>query len=95
MDRLFSRLLRTVMTYNYKTKGTCSRNITVELDGDIIKSVSFEGGCAGNLAGISEIVKGMKATDVIEKFGGIRCGFKSTSCPDQLAKALSEALENA
>ncbi len=83
----------TVMIYNYKTKGTCSRSISVELDGDIIKNVNFEGGCAGNLAGISEIVKGMKVEDVIEKFGGIRCGFKSTSCPDQLAKALLEARE--
>ena len=81
------------MVYNYKTKGTCSRSIAVELDGDVIKSVSFDGGCAGNLAGISEIVKGMKAEDVIEKFSGIRCGFKSTSCPDQLAKALAEAVE--
>ena len=82
----------TAMVYNYKTKGTCSRSIAVELEGDIIKSVSFDGGCAGNLAGISEIVKGMKAQDVIEKFSGIRCGFKSTSCPDQLAKALAEAI---
>lgn len=82
------------MTYKYKTKGTCSMWIDLELDGDIIENVRFHGGCDGNLKGISTMVKGMKAQDVINKLEGIRCGFKSTSCPDQLAKALKEILSN-
>lgn len=82
------------MTYQYKTKGTCSRQIKVELNGDIIESVEFIGGCDGNLKGISSVVKGMKAQDVIARFEGITCGFKPTSCPDQLSKALQEALAN-
>ena len=81
------------MVYKYRTSGTCSRSITLDLDGDIIRNVSFEGGCSGNLNGISAIVKGMKAQDVIDRFSGIRCGFKSTSCPDQLARALTQALK--
>ncbi len=76
----------------YKTKGTCSSLIEVELDGDIIKEVQFTGGCNGNLKGISQLVKGMKAADVIERMEGTTCGMKPTSCPDQLAKALKEAL---
>lgn len=78
---------------NYKTQGTCSQMINLELDGDKIKSVEFIGGCHGNLQGISKLVEGMKATDAIERLEGIRCGFKPTSCPDQLAKALRIALE--
>ncbi len=80
------------MKYNYKTKGTCSRSIQFELNDGIISNVSFEGGCNGNLKGISALAEGKKAEDVIESLRGIRCGFKSTSCPDQLAKALTEAL---
>lgn len=80
------------MTYEYQTKGTCSRKIKVDLDGDIIQSVEFTGGCNGNTKGLSAIVKGMKAQDVIERFQGITCGFRQTSCPDQLAKALEQAL---
>ena len=79
------------MKYIYKTKGTCSREIIVELDGDIIKNVEFFGGCNGNLKGISSIVKGMKVDDVIERFKGIKCSNRPTSCPDQLSKALEEA----
>lgn len=82
------------MKYSYKTKGTCSQQIDFEIENGIIGDVKFYGGRNGNLNGISAIVKGMKAEDVIKKFGGIRCGFKSTSCPDQLARALSEALAN-
>ena len=78
---------------NYKTQGTCSQMINLELDGDKIKSVEFIGGGHGNLQGISKLVEGMKATDAIERLEGIRCGFKPTSCPDQLAKALRIALE--
>ena len=77
--------------YEYTTKGTCSRKITVELDGRKIKHVSFEGGCNGNLKGISKLVEGMDIDFVIERFEGNLCGDKPTSCPDQLAKALRAA----
>lgn len=80
------------MKYNYKTKGTCSRSIQFELNDGIISNVSFEGGCNGNLKGIAALAEGKKAEDVIESIKGIRCGFKSTSCPDQFARALEEAL---
>ena len=72
----------------YKTSGTCSSAINLEVEGDIIKSVSFTGGCNGNLQGISRLVEGMKVEDAISRLKGIRCGFKNTSCPDQLALAL-------
>ncbi len=76
----------------FKTSGVCARAIQYELDGTKIKSVSFTGGCPGNLLGISQIVVGMEAADVISKFSGVKCGLKETSCPDQLAKALSKGL---
>ena len=82
-------------TVNYKTKGTCSRSIEIVLDGDVVESVRFEGGCDGNTHGIENLVVGMKAEDVIKRLEGIRCGFKSTSCPDQLALALKSASEEA
>ena len=82
------------MNYQYKTSGTSSRSIDFELDGGVIKNVRFHGGCDGNLKGIAAMVEGMKAEDVIKRLEGIRCGFKSTSCPDQLAKALRKAVEN-
>ena len=72
----------------YKTKGTCSREIHIELDGDRIKEVKFIGGCHGNTQGIASLVKGMKVQDVIEKTKGINCNGRGTSCPDQLAIAL-------
>lgn len=72
----------------YKTSGTCSSSIDVEVKDGIIESVQFTGGCNGNLQGISALVKGMKVEDAIARLKGIRCGFKSTSCPDQLARAL-------
>ena len=78
----------------YKTSGTCSSAINLEVEGDIIKSVSFTGGCNGNLQGISRLVEGMKVEDAISRLKGIRCGFKNTSCTDQLARAL-ESLEAA
>ena len=80
------------MSYLYKTKGTCSTMIEVELDGHIVKDVKFTGGCNGNLKGIGALVEGQDAQDVINRLEGTTCGFKSTSCPDQLAKALKEAL---
>lgn len=83
------------MKYTYKTKGTCSREITFELQDGIVKNVSFFGGCNGNLQGISKLVEGEKAEDVIKRLEGIKCGFKQTSCPDQLAAALKEALKDA
>lgn len=82
------------MHMTYKTKGTCSRSIDIELnDNGVVEDVCFHGGCNGNTKGISALVKGMKAEDVIDKLEGIRCGFKPTSCPDQLAKALREMTE--
>ena len=83
------------MTYTYQPRGVCSRKMTVELENGIIRDVRVEGGCNGNLQGISRLVKGMKAADAIERMQGISCGGKPTSCPDQLAKALTEALKNA
>ena len=77
---------------DYKTHGVCSSMIHVELDGDKIKDVDFVGGCNGNLQGISSLVKGMKVEDAIERLDGIKCGSKKTSCPDQLAQALREAI---
>ena len=76
----------------YYPEGTCSQMIEIELEGNVIKDVVFIGGCNGNLSGISKLIKGMKAEDVIEKLEGTTCGFKDTSCPDQLSKALKEAL---
>lgn len=81
------------MVYTYKTHGTCARAIEIEIDDGIIKQVRFNGGCAGNTTGISKLVEGMDAKHVIERFDGIKCGFKSTSCPDQLAQALKLVLE--
>lgn len=81
------------MTFNYRPKGVCSQQIIIELNDDVIENLRVLGGCAGNLQGISALVRGMKAQDAIERLRGIRCGFKNTSCPDQIAKALEEALE--
>lgn len=79
---------------DYKTSGVCSRMIHLELDGDTVKSVEFEGGCNGNTQGVASLVRGMKATDAIERLKGIKCGFRPTSCPDQLAQALEIALKS-
>ncbi|MBO5858794.1 MAG: TIGR03905 family TSCPD domain-containing protein [Clostridia bacterium] len=80
------------MVYEYRTKGTCARTISFELENGIVGNVRFDGGCNGNLKGIASLVNGMKAEDVIARCEGIKCGFKSTSCPDQFAKALKEAM---
>ncbi len=72
----------------YKTQGTCSQAIDIEMKDGVIDSVSFVGGCNGNLKGIAALVKGMKPEDAISRLKGIKCGFKNTSCPDQLARAL-------
>ncbi len=76
----------------FQPKGVCSNAIDVEMEDGIIKSVQFTGGCNGNTQGISRLVVGMKAEDAISRLKGIKCGFKSTSCPDQLALALEEML---
>ncbi len=80
------------MVYNYKTKGTCSREISVEIDDGKITDVKFVGGCNGNLKGIGAIIRGMDVNEAIKRCKGITCGSKATSCPDQLAIALEEAL---
>ncbi len=76
----------------YKTQGTCSSYIDIELKDGVIDSVSFTGGCNGNLKGISALVKGMTPEEAISRLKGIRCGFKQTSCPDQLAHALESMI---
>ena len=83
------------MKYTYYTQGTCSSQIDFELDEQgVIRNVQFTGGCHGNLQGISVLLRGMSATDAIAKLQGIRCGYKNTSCPDQLANALSQAINS-
>lgn len=74
--------------FTYKTQGVCAREIEITLDGDVIVEAKFVGGCAGNTQGVAALVKGMKVEEAISKLEGIRCGFKPTSCPDQLATAL-------
>jgi len=81
------------MEYRYKTSGTCSREIAFEIEDGKLKNVQYFGGCNGNLKGICSLVEGMDVEEVIQRLGGIRCGFKSTSCPDQLARAL-KAVQN-
>lgn len=76
-------------------QGVCSMMIEIELEGEIIKEVIFTGGCNGNLNGISKLIKGMNVREVIEKLEGTRCGMNETSCPDQLSKALRQALDKA
>lgn len=81
------------MTYTYFPKGVCSQKITVDIDENgIITDCAFVGGCNGNTQGVSRLVTGRKAEDVIDTLSGIRCGPRPTSCPDQLSKALKEAL---
>ena len=80
------------MQYHYRTKGTCSQMILFEIEDGVLKNVQFLGGCNGNLKGISSLVEGMDVQTVINRLEGTKCGMKSTSCPDQLATALKEAL---
>ena len=80
------------MQYEYKTSGTCSQRIFFEIEDGTLKNVSYLGGCNGNLKGVSSLVEGMKVEEVISRLEGITCGGKPTSCPDQLAKALKEAI---
>lgn len=76
----------------YRTQGVCSSEIDIEIKDGVIDSVRFTGGCSGNLQGISALVKGMTPEEAISRLKGIRCGFKSTSCPDQLARALESMI---
>ena len=78
--------------HTFTPRGVCSRGIEIELENGIIQSVVFHGGCAGNTQGVASLCKGMRAEEAIERLSGIRCGFKPTSCPDQLALALKLAL---
>lgn len=80
------------MNFSFKTSGVCSQRIDLKLEDGVIQEVAFVGGCNGNLQGISQLVAGMTAQEAISRLRGIRCGFKSTSCPDQLSKALAQAL---
>ena len=81
------------MEYIYKPKGVCSYEMKIEVDGEIIKKVTIEGGCAGNTVGVSRLVEGMKIQEAIRRLKGIQCGIRGTSCPDQLARALEEILK--
>lgn len=83
------------MTKNivYTTHGTCSRQIQVQIEDGIIQSVQFVGGCNGNTKGISALVRGMKAEEVVKRLKGTDCGGRGTSCPDQLARAIEEAIK--
>ncbi len=83
------------MSYLYKTKGTCSSQIEVELEGNVVRNVKFTGGCHGNLQAIPKLVEGMTVEEVERRISGIRCGMKNTSCGDQLAKACRAAYEAA
>lgn len=78
------------MTYEFTPRGVCSQKMLIEVEDGVVREVKVIGGCNGNLQGISALVKGMKVDDVIARLDGIRCGMKSTSCPDQLARALKE-----
>lgn len=78
----------------YKTRGTCARQVILDVEDGVITDCSFVGGCAGNTAGVAALVKGMKVDEAISRLKGIKCGFKPTSCPDQLARALEEVIEN-
>ena len=82
------------MAYSYRTKGVCSRNISFDIVDGKVTDVHFDGGCSGNTKGIASLVEGMPAEEAIRRMEGITCGFKGTSCPDQLAKAIRQALES-
>lgn len=81
------------MIFSYRPKGVCSQHMDVEIEDGKIVSLKVMGGCSGNLQGISRLVEGMEIDEVIRRLEGVRCGFKNTSCPDQLAKALRQARE--
>ena len=81
------------MTYNYRPQGVCARGLSFDIEDNLVKNIEFTGGCSGNTKGVAALAEGMDTNELIERLNGIRCGFKSTSCPDQLAKAVAKALE--
>jgi len=81
------------MTYTHYTQGTCSRSVSFDLENGVVRNVVFEGGCNGNAKGISSLIEGMDAAEAVKRLSGIRCGMKTTSCPDQLAQAIAAALK--
>ena len=83
------------MLYTFRPRGVCSQEMEIEMEGNVIKSLRVLGGCSGNLQGISRLIAGMEIDEVISRLEGIRCGFKPTSCPDQLAQALKAMKEEA
>ena len=83
------------MKYSYKTKGTCSQEIDFDLEDNVVHNITFIGGCNGNTQGVSSLVRGMNVDEAIERLEGINCNGRGTSCPDQLAKALRAAKEQA
>ena len=78
--------------FTYQTRGVCSRSIDISVEDGIIREVVYHGGCSGNTQGVAALVKGMRVEDAVERLSGIRCGFKSTSCPDHLSTSLREYL---
>ena len=78
------------MEYRYRPQGVCSQEIEIDIENGIVKDLKVIGGCSGNLQGIANLVKGRTVDEVIERLNGIKCGFKPTSCPDQIAKALEQ-----
>ena len=78
----------------YKTRGTCSRQVNIEVEDGVVTACSFVGGCSGNTQGVASLVVGMKVEDAVARLKGIKCGFKPTSCPDQLALALEKSMKD-
>ena len=78
------------MEYRYRPQGVCSQEIVIDIENGIVKDLKVIGGCSGNLQGIANLVKGRTVDEVIERLNGIKCGFKPSSCPDQIAKALEQ-----
>ena len=91
-DKIIHERRKAMKNIEYQPEGVCSKKINIVLDGDVIQSVKFEGGCNGNTQGVAALAQGMKVQDYINRCKGIKCGFKPTSCPDQLALALEKAL---
>ena len=81
------------MQYKYKTSGVCAMDITFDIEDDIVSNVRFRGGCSGNTQGVAKLCEGRNVNELIGILEGIKCGFKNTSCPDQLAKALKQAIQ--
>lgn len=83
------------MDYHYKTKGVCSRSIDLTIEEGVVTNIQFEGGCSGNTQGVAKLALGMKTEDIVKNLKGIKCGYKESSCPDQLAIAIEEAIATA